>query len=93
MSVAADRKLSTEERLLVNAWDVDPFRPHIRIIEVERCRECSEKPCTLLRPAKCYVRQDDRIVLSTEPCLECGTCRVVCPHGNIDWNYPRSRYG
>ena len=32
-------------------------------------------------------------MLSTEACVECGTCRVVCPHGSIEWNYPRSGMG
>jgi len=44
-------------------------------------------------PAKCYVQQGDYVVLSTEACVECGTCRVVCPHGAIEWNYPRSGMG
>ncbi|WP_243675885.1 4Fe-4S dicluster domain-containing protein [Vulcanisaeta distributa] len=27
-------------------------------------------------------------------CLECGTCRVVCPENNIEWNYPpKSGFG
>jgi ferredoxin like protein len=26
-------------------------------------------------------------------CLECGTCRVVCAPGNVDWDYPRGGYG
>jgi ferredoxin like protein len=82
-----------EERLNANAWDVDVHRPHIKIVDPERCRKCEKKPCTFMCPARCYVRQGDYVVLSTEACVECGTCRVVCPHGNIDWNYPRSGMG
>ncbi|HOV79032.1 MAG TPA: hypothetical protein PK728_02920, partial [Bacillota bacterium] len=27
-------------------------------------------------------------------CLECGTCRAVCPKkGAIDWRYPRGGFG
>ncbi|WP_243678951.1 4Fe-4S dicluster domain-containing protein [Vulcanisaeta distributa] len=29
----------------------------------------------------------------TRGCLECGTCRVVCPENNIEWNYPKSGFG
>jgi ferredoxin like protein len=82
-----------EERLNVNVWDVDIHRPHIKIVDPERCRRCEKKPCRFMCPARCYVQQGDYVVLSTEACVECGTCRVVCPHGNIDWNYPRSGMG
>lgn len=85
--------MTIEERLNVNAWDVDIYRPHIKIKDPDMCRRCEKKPCTYMCPAKCYVQQGDIVVLSTEACLECGTCRVVCPYENIDWNYPRSGMG
>jgi ferredoxin like protein len=28
-----------------------------------------------------------------EGCLECGTCRIGCPHLNIDWRFPKGGYG
>ena len=33
-----------EERLNANAWDVDVHRPHIKIVDPERCRRCEKKP-------------------------------------------------
>jgi ferredoxin like protein len=25
--------------------------------------------------------------------LECGTCRIACPHSALEWEYPRSGFG
>jgi len=51
--MSLDRRIPIEERLNSNAWDVDQ-RPHIRIIDPERCRRCDKKPCLYLCPARCY---------------------------------------
>jgi ferredoxin-like protein FixX len=26
-------------------------------------------------------------------CQECGTCKIACPHGALEWHYPRGEYG
>ncbi|MCE7739148.1 MAG: 4Fe-4S ferredoxin, partial [Candidatus Heimdallarchaeota archaeon] len=26
-------------------------------------------------------------------CLECSACRLVCPHGSVDWKYPKGGFG
>ncbi len=45
-------------------------------------------------PAGCYTVEGRKVVLITDGCLECGTCRVVCDtHINVEWEYPRSGYG
>ncbi len=90
---AVDRYLSIEERLNANAWDIDVYKPHIRIVDPEKCRRCEKKPCTFMCPSRCYVQQGDEVILSTEACVECGTCRVVCTHGAIEWDYPRNGMG
>jgi len=34
------------------------------------------------------------VILSTDGCLECGTCRLLCSeHHNVEWSYPRGGYG
>jgi len=34
------------------------------------------------------------VVLITDGCLECGTCRIICDdYRNVDWEYPRGGYG
>ncbi|MBU1208420.1 MAG: hypothetical protein KKH04_16085 [Proteobacteria bacterium] len=29
------------------------------------------------------------ISVAYEGCLECGSCRIGCPHLNIEWRFPR----
>lgn len=83
------RKL--EELLQGNVWDVD-YEPHIRV-DTSKCKDCNYKPCILLCPAGCYTLHEDSILFSYEACLECGTCRIICPKGAVDWNYPLSGRG
>ncbi len=87
------RRFTVEDRLRVNAIDVD-WKAHISIKNPDLCRECRTKPCTLLCPARCYVMfADGSIAFSYDGCLECGTCRLICPYDNIAWDYPKSGGG
>jgi ferredoxin like protein len=91
MAVTRLKPMKLEELLQRNVYDVDKT-PHI-VVDTSKCRTCSLKPCTLLCPAGCYVLVDDRVVFSYEGCLECGTCRVICPYDAIKWDYPLSGRG
>jgi ferredoxin like protein len=85
-----------EEKLFQNRYRVDAGRPHISIIDPERCAdECRTQQCTVCCPAGCYTREGNgRVVLITDGCLECGTCRVICTEfRNVEWDYPRGGYG
>jgi ferredoxin like protein len=35
----------------------------------------------------------NRISINYEGCLECGSCRIGCPHLNIEWRFPTGGYG
>lgn len=85
-----------EEKLFQNRYRVDTGRPHIEIRRPDICATtCADKQCTVCCPAGCYTLEGDgRVVLITDGCLECGTCRVICDeHHNVDWEYPRGGYG
>lgn len=86
--------IKVEEKLFENRYRVDEGRPHIRIKSAEACTgKCDTQPCTWCCPAGCYVRNDDGgVTLTTDGCLECGTCRLICAD-NVDWWYPRGGYG
>ena len=87
---------NVEEKLFENRYRVDEGRPHISIKDPDVCQEkCETQSCTWSCPAACYSLGDDgRVTLSTDGCLECGTCRLVCnEHFNVDWSYPRGGYG
>ena len=83
-----------EEKLFQNRYRVDSGRPHIDIADPEFCQvTCKSKSCTTCCPAACYTMEGDgSVVLITDGCLECGTCRIICPE-NVQWEYPRGGYG
>lgn len=85
-----------EEKLFQNRYRVDVGRPHVSIRDPAYCREhCAGKECTHVCPAACYrTRPDGSVELSTEGCLECGSCRIICAvHGNVIWEHPRGGFG
>lgn len=67
---------------------------HIKIIDPELCGSCADKPCCLC-PAECYKRdgQAGSPFTNFDGCLECGTCDLICPASNVDWNYPKGGFG
>lgn len=88
--------VKVEEKLFQNRYRVDAGRPHIRILDPALCQaECQTKECTACCPAGCYTLEGNgEVVLITDGCLECGTCRIICTtYRNIDWDYPRGGYG
>jgi ferredoxin like protein len=91
MSVKTERPLKLEDILNSNIWDVD-YEPHIKV-NAEKCENCDQKSCVKLCPAGCYTLLEGKILFSYEGCLECGTCRVICPEEAIEWNYPVSGRG
>lgn len=85
-----------EEKLFQNRYRVDVGHPHIHIKNPDICAvECKTQPCTVCCPAGCYTAEGNgHVVLITDGCLECGTCRIICTdHRNVEWDYPRGGYG
>jgi len=85
-------KLRIEELLSLTKFELHE-KPHI-IVETQRCRECSFKPCIKACPAGLYTLDESQeLRFNYEGCLECGTCRVICPKGAVKWNYPEGGFG
>jgi len=65
------------------------------IIRQEICRQCELKPCLRICPAGLYSISEEsgEILIEYTGCLECGSCRVVCPCGALAWSYPRGGFG
>lgn len=85
------KPIAVDELLKVNLYDVEDT-PHI-LVDADVCAGCDVRPCVNLCPAQCFTLVNGRVLFSYEGCLECGTCRVVCPEGAVKWNYPRSGKG
>ncbi|MBI2873907.1 MAG: 4Fe-4S dicluster domain-containing protein [Firmicutes bacterium] len=84
--------MTLEDKLFLVAFNVDK-EPHLKLKDKAVCAACKAKPCLYICPVENYTLQGEEVVLSWEGCLECGTCRIVCPHDAIDWKYPLGGYG
>jgi ferredoxin like protein len=83
--------MAIEDKLATTRFTVD-IEPHIRI-RIDICETCLEKPCLYICPVKNYVIEEDKLVFSWQGCVECGACRIACPHDAIEWAYPRGGFG
>lgn len=83
--------ISIEERLGLLGFEVDKER-HIKV-DTKVCSGCKDKPCLRFCPAKRFTIEKGEIVHNYEGCLECGSCKIACPRGAVDFSYPRGGYG
>jgi ferredoxin like protein len=84
--------MSINDKLIRTRFVVDSGTPHIKV-NTAQCGGCKEKPCLVTCPVQCYTKETHGVAFSWENCVECGTCRIVCPHMAVTWNYPRGGYG
>lgn len=84
--------MSVNDKLLRTRFVVDSGSPHISI-DMSMCAECLGEPCLIVCPVQCYQKEQRKLTFSWENCVECGSCRLVCPKGAITWNYPRGGFG
>ena len=59
------------------------------------CDKCKDKPCTYFCPANVYSwdKEQNKLIVCYENCVECGSCRIACTYKSIDWRYPKSGCG
>ena len=66
---------------------------HIKV-NPEICKGCTRRHCLVVCPAQVYkLNKEGEIELDLDGCLECGTCKIACVKGAIDWSYPRGGFG
>jgi len=85
------KPVSIEDKLAVNKYDVDKD-VHIKVNE-DICKVCENRPCLYVCPAECYKLREGHVTFSYEGCLECGSCRIICDKGAIEWTLPRAGFG
>ena len=86
-------ELTLPEKLFLDRFRVDSTS-HLAVNQ-DACRECSDRVCLDICPTEVY-RWDSvkkEVTVSYEGCLECGTCRIACKEGAIDWRNPRGGFG
>jgi ferredoxin like protein len=86
-------RLNLEDKLYLNRFKVNNGHPHLSIKHKELCQRCEEKSCVYVCPVENYKMANGEIELSWEGCLECGSCRIACKYGAIEWNYPQGGFG
>jgi ferredoxin like protein len=93
-SADVTKSLPVEERLYADEHRPDSVS-HLTLADPEQCSRCAERECTRVCAAETYRWEDDtrRLTVSFENCLECGACRIACPHHNIEWRYPMGGMG
>ena len=87
------KTMSIEDRLGVDKFVVDEDNAHIKL-DPKVCQTCSTKPCTWACPALLYTLVGNEVKFDYAGCLECGTCRIVCPKPEaMTWEYPQGTFG
>ena len=76
------------------AFNPDPD-PHIVLIDKECCLRCETRPCVVACPVNLYNMIDGQMDFNCDGCIECGSCRIVCPHQEeaMTWRYPVGGHG
>lgn len=83
-----------DDILMTLKYFTDEHEVHLKIIDPQVCMSCDSKPCVQFCPVGAYRTQDTGAVqIAFQSCVECGTCRVLCPNSNISWKLPRGGYG
>lgn len=92
-AASAAKGSSIEEKQYLLRFNADT-RSHLHVTDADVClTRCPDKLCTIFCPAEVYKWEDVRMHVGYEGCHECGSCRIGCPHENIEWVYPRGGHG
>ena len=88
-------QLTIEDKLYLVKFKPDE-ESHLIIKDANACaQQCGARACTNFCPARVYKwdEANQHMIVNFEDCIECGSCRIACPFGNIDWRYPRGGFG
>jgi ferredoxin like protein len=87
-------KVFVDDMLMSVKYFTDEQELHLSIIDPAVCQACENQPCIDFCPVGAYRPQDGRTVqIAVQSCVECGTCRVLCPYYNVSWKNPRGGFG
>ena len=82
-----------DDLLMTIKYFTDEQEIHLQLIDAEVCVSC-DQPCLFFCPVGAYQKQQDgHMVIAFQSCIECGSCRLMCTHNNVNWKYPRGGFG
>lgn len=87
-----NNKIDLKEKLNMVKF-IASEEPHIKIIAKVMCKKCKHKPCVYVCPAENFKLENNELLFNCGTCFECGACRIICPHHNLDWSYPKAGFG
>ena len=63
--------------------------------DLDMCKICITKVCTKICPASVYSwdKENDKLIVNFDNCLECGACRITCEKKSLKWEYPKGNKG
>ncbi len=94
LSGATLPRVYIDDHLMTLKYYVDEDEAHLRIVSPEACVRCEKKACLYFCPAGAYQELDSgEVNIAYQSCMECGSCRLLCPHHNVSWEYPRGGFG
>ena len=83
-----------DDILMTLKYFTDEKEPHLKIKDPAVCVKCVGKPCVSFCPVGAYrLQQGGTVQIAVQSCVECGTCRVLCPPNNVSWKLPRGGFG
>ncbi len=83
-----------DDMLMALKYYVDERDSHLHLLSPETCVACENKACLYFCPVSAYREEKDgHIQIAHQSCIECGSCRLMCPHNNVEWKYPRGGFG
>lgn len=86
--------LNRDDSLALNSFKINEKVPHLKIKDQDVCLACGGKECTHTCPVENYQTEENgQTTIYWESCIECGTCRIICPFDNIDWKYLTGGFG
>ena len=87
-------KVFIDDILMSLKYFTDEQEVHLKIKNTETCLKCVGKPCINFCPVGAYrLEEGGTVQIAAQSCIECGTCRVLCPPNNVSWKYPRGGFG
>ncbi len=83
-----------DDMLMSLKYYIDEHQAHLQIANPQVCAHCESKGCLFFCPVGAYREAEGgKVQIAYQSCIECGSCRVMCPHNNVEWKYPRGGYG